>query len=87
MADHCYAGIKTRVLNVLDKDQIAVFAAEVDVVDILFNCAGFVHNGTILDCTEEQWDFAFDLNVKSMYSMIRAFLPKASLRMSALECT
>ena len=79
----CYAdhrpGIKTRVLNVLDKDQIATFAAEVAVVDILFNCAGFVHNGTILDCTEEQWDFAFDLNVKSMYSMIRAFLPKVRL--------
>ncbi len=44
-------------------------------VDILFNCAGFVHNGALLDSTEEEWDFAFDLNVKSMYRVCRAFLP------------
>ncbi|MBA5777572.1 SDR family oxidoreductase [Stappia sp. F7233] len=43
--------------------------------DILFNCAGFVHNGTILDCTDEEWDFAFDLNVRSMFRTIRAALP------------
>src|ERR1700686_381207 len=44
--------------------------------DSLFNCAGFVHHGTILDVLPDDWDFSFDLNVKSMYSMIRAFLPK-----------
>ena len=42
---------------------------------VLFNGAGFVHHGTVLDCTEEQWDFAFDLNVRSMYRTIKAFLP------------
>ena len=42
---------------------------------MLFNCAGFVHNGTVLDCTDDQWDFAFDLNVKSMFRTIQAFLP------------
>ena len=44
-------------------------------VDILVNCAGFVHHGTVLDCSEQDWDFSFDLNVKSMHRMIRAFLP------------
>jgi 2-keto-3-deoxy-L-fuconate dehydrogenase len=44
--------------------------------DVLFNCAGFVHPGTILECGESDWDFSFDLNVKSMYRTIRAFLPK-----------
>lgn len=43
--------------------------------DILVNCAGFVHHGTVLDCTDSDWDFSFDLNVKSMHRMIRAFLP------------
>jgi len=44
-------------------------------LDVLFNCAGFVHHGTILECTERDWDFSFDLNVKSMYRTCRAFLP------------
>jgi 2-keto-3-deoxy-L-fuconate dehydrogenase len=44
-------------------------------VDVLFNAAGFVHHGTVLDCSEEDWDFSFDLNVKSMHRTIRAFLP------------
>ena len=44
-------------------------------LDVLFNCAGFVHAGNILECSEEDWDFAFDLNAKAMYRMIRAFLP------------
>jgi 2-keto-3-deoxy-L-fuconate dehydrogenase len=50
-------------------------AAELGAVDILFNCAGFVHAGSVLDCDEDAWDFSFDLNVKSMYRTIRAFLP------------
>ena len=49
--------------------------AEIAPVDVLFNCAGYVHNGTILDCEEQDWDFSFDLNVRPMYRMIRAFLP------------
>ena len=67
--------IRTRRLDVRDNAAVAALAAEVGAVDALFNCAGFVHNGTVLDCTEEQWDFAFDLNVKSMYRMCKALLP------------
>lgn len=63
---------------VLDaRDTVAVndLAQELGAVDILFNCAGFVHHGTVLDCSEDDWDFSFDLNVKSMHRMISAFLP------------
>ena len=69
------AGIETRSLDVLDTDAIAQAAREVGAVDILFNCAGFVHHGTILECDEDAWDFSFQLNVKAQYRMIRAFLP------------
>ncbi len=68
-------GRVTRLLDVRDGAAIEAFAHEVGPVDVLFNCAGFVHNGTILGCSEEDLDFALDLNVKSMYRMIRAFLP------------
>ena len=68
-------GIRTRVLDVLDEAAIAKTAAEVGPIDVLFNCAGFVHHGTILDCMPKDWDFSFDLNVKSMYLVTRAFLP------------
>ena len=68
-------GLETRVLNVRDAAAVAALAAEIGAVDILFNCAGFVANGTILDCSEEEWDFSFDLNVKAMYRMNKAFLP------------
>lgn len=66
---------ETRQLNVLDPDAIKALSEEVGPVHILFNCAGYVHNGTILDCAEQDWQFSFDLNVTSMYRMIRAFLP------------
>ncbi len=69
------ANLETRVLDVTDSAAISVLANEVGPIDVLFNCAGFVHAGSILDCPESDWDFAFNLNVKSMYSMIRAFLP------------
>lgn len=69
------SGCKTETLNVTDGQAIADFAARNQDIDVLFNCAGFVHAGTILDCTEEEWDFAFDLNVKAMYRMIKAVLP------------
>jgi 2-keto-3-deoxy-L-fuconate dehydrogenase len=68
-------GIETRVLNVLDKEAIAAIAADLGAIDILFNCAGVVHAGTIEEATEEEWDFAFDLNAKAQFRMIRAFLP------------
>jgi 2-dehydro-3-deoxy-L-fuconate 4-dehydrogenase len=62
-------------LDVMDPSAIAALAGELGAVDVLFNCAGFVHHGTVLDCTEKDWDFTMDLNVRSMYRMIRAFLP------------
>jgi 2-keto-3-deoxy-L-fuconate dehydrogenase len=68
-------GCETRRLDVRDGAAILALAAEIGAPDALFNCAGFVANGTILDCDEAQWDFSFDLNVKAMYRMIRAFLP------------
>jgi len=68
-------GIKTRALDVTDEAAVARVAAEIGPVDVLFNCAGFVHHGTILDCTPKDWDFSFNLNVKSMYLVTRAFLP------------
>lgn len=69
------AGITTRVLNVLDPEAIKTTVAEAGRIDILFNCAGVVHAGDILASTEEEWDFAFALNAKAMYRMLRAVLP------------
>jgi 2-keto-3-deoxy-L-fuconate dehydrogenase len=68
-------GVTTRRLDVLDAAAIAAAAAAIGPVDVLFNGAGFVHAGTVLDCTEEDWAFAFDLNVRSQYRTIKAFLP------------
>jgi 2-keto-3-deoxy-L-fuconate dehydrogenase len=62
-------------LDVCDGDAVVAAARQAGAIDILFNCAGFVHQGTILEAREEEWDFAFDLNVKSMFRTIRAFLP------------
>jgi 2-keto-3-deoxy-L-fuconate dehydrogenase len=67
--------IETRKLDVLDTRSVDLSVAEIGRVDILFNCAGFVHNGTILDCTDRELDFAYDLNVKAMIRTIRAVLP------------
>ncbi|MFQ5985487.1 MAG: SDR family oxidoreductase [Alphaproteobacteria bacterium] len=68
-------GIRTRRLNVTDAQEIEAVARDVGAVDVLFNCAGWVHQGTILDCPGEAWDRSFDVNVRGMYLMIRAFLP------------
>ena len=68
-------GVTVRTLDVMDNDAVPSLAAETGSVDILFNVAGFVHHGSILDCTESEWDFGFDLNVKGAFRMIRAFLP------------
>ena len=67
--------LATRVLDVTDRQAIGALAAEVGAIDILFNCAGFVHHGAVLECAESDWDFSFSLNVKSMYYTISAFLP------------
>jgi 2-keto-3-deoxy-L-fuconate dehydrogenase len=64
-----------RQLDVLSTAAVDIFAAEVGGSDILVNCAGYVHHGTVLDCSERDWDFSFDLNVKSMHRTIKALLP------------
>ena len=64
-----------RRLDVTDAAAIAALAGELGSVDVLFNCAGFVHHGTILECSEDDWDFGMTLNVRAMYRTIRAFLP------------
>jgi 2-keto-3-deoxy-L-fuconate dehydrogenase len=66
---------RIEVLNVLDTSAVDALARSVGPLDVLFNCAGFVHHGTVLETSEEEWDFSFDLNVKSMHRTIRAFLP------------
>ncbi|MBO1113192.1 SDR family oxidoreductase [Bordetella petrii] len=68
-------GCATVTLDVTDAAAVARAAEAAGPVDILFNGAGFVHAGTILDCDEQAWDFSFDLNVRAMYRLIRAFLP------------
>jgi 2-keto-3-deoxy-L-fuconate dehydrogenase len=67
--------IQTRRLDVLDDGAVKEMAAEVGTPDVLFNCAGFVHHGTILDCTDDDWVFSFNLNVRSAYVVTRSFLP------------
>lgn len=69
------SALQIHCLDVTHQPAIAAFCKKIGDIDILFNCAGFVHQGTILDCLEKDWDFSFNLNVKSMYYMIRAFLP------------
>jgi NAD(P)-dependent dehydrogenase (short-subunit alcohol dehydrogenase family) len=69
-------GMMTRTLDVLDDEAVAQAARELGAVDILFNCAGYVHHGTILDCSIDDWDFSFDLNVRSMFVLTKAMLPQ-----------
>ena len=68
-------GIITRRLDVTDSGAILETINEAGALQVLFNCAGYVHNGTILDCSEADWDISFDINVRSMYRIIRAALP------------
>jgi len=68
-------GIRTKTLDVTDEAAIGKIAGDVGQIDILFNCAGFVHHGTVLDCSNKDWDFAFNLNVRSMFWTSKAFLP------------
>lgn len=69
------ANLTTRRLDVLDGAAILAAEKEIGAIDVLVNCAGYVHNGTILDCDEKDFDFSTNLNVRSAYRMIRAFLP------------
>jgi 2-keto-3-deoxy-L-fuconate dehydrogenase len=68
-------GAQTHVLNVLDGAGVKAFGEKIGSIDVLFNCAGFVHSGTILDCEERDWDFSFNLNAKAMYMTCKTFLP------------
>ena len=70
------ANVHTAVLNVLDKAAIAAQVASMDRIDVIFNCAGFVHNGSILEAQDDEWEFAFNLNVRSQFWMIQAAIPK-----------
>ncbi|GGY73473.1 NAD(P)-dependent oxidoreductase [Cellvibrio zantedeschiae] len=69
------AGCEVRKLDVLNSEEVIALAKEIGPIDILFNCVGYVHSGTILDGDEKDWNFSMDLNVTSMYRTIRAFLP------------
>jgi len=80
------AGIQTHRLDVRDPAAITALAAALPPLDGLFNCAGYVHHGTVLDCDDAAWEFSFDLNVKSMHRVLRAFLP-GMLAKSAREQT
>ena len=68
--------IKICTLDSTNNSAIKTFIDSLDKVDVLFNAVGFVHHGTILDCEEKDWDFSFNVNIKSMYSMCKAILPK-----------
>lgn len=70
------SGIHVSRLDVTNKDEVASFVAGVPKIDILLNCAGFVFHGTVLDTEEKDFDFSFNLNVKSMFFLTKAFLPK-----------
>lgn len=67
--------LTTLMLNVVDPESIATLKTQIGPVDILCNCAGFVHNGSILACDDSDWDFSMELNVKSMFMVTKAFLP------------
>lgn len=68
-------GIRTQALDVLDDAAVAAAFAAAGPLDVLFNCAGYVHQNTAITCTDEEWDFAFALNVRSMWRTVRAVLP------------
>jgi len=75
LADLARPGLRVAALDVLDAEAIGRTVADAGPIDLLFNCAGFVHQNTVLSATEAEWDFAFDLNVRSMWRVLRAVLP------------
>lgn len=74
LKDDASGAIQTRVLDVMDDAAVKEIAGQTN-PDILFNCAGFVHHGSMMDCTDDEWDFAFNLNVRAMWKMMQAVLP------------
>ncbi|KAJ9429915.1 2-keto-3-deoxy-L-fuconate dehydrogenase [Candidatus Pantoea symbiotica] len=72
---HDLPGIRAYQLDVTDRQAISAAAQELGTLDVLFNCAGVVHSGSLLECSEKEWQFALDLNVTAMFRMIQAFLP------------
>ncbi len=67
--------IEVQHLDVTDDGAVEAIARQTDALDVLFNCAGYVHHGTMLDCTDDIWEFSVNLNVRSMYRLIKAYLP------------
>lgn len=74
--NHSDQQLKVRKLDVCDPGSIAKLIEETGTIDVLFNCAGFVHDGTILECTEDDWDMAFEINVRSMYRLAKTIIPR-----------
>ena len=74
--NHSEQQLTVRKLDVCDPDSIAKLIEEIGTIDVLFNCAGFVHSGTILECTEDDWDMAFEINVRSMYRLAKTIIPR-----------
>ncbi len=71
-----HQNIKVKKLDSTDKSAVEEFSASLERVDVLFNAVGFVHHGTILECDEKNWDFSFNVNIKSMYLMTKSIIPK-----------
>tara|TARA_B100001123_G_scaffold304271_1_gene339714 strand:- start:161 stop:904 length:744 start_codon:yes stop_codon:yes gene_type:complete len=71
-----YSNIKVKKLDSTNKNAVENFVTPLNKIDVLFNAVGFVHHGTILDCEEKDWDFSFNVNIKSMYFMTKSILPK-----------
>ncbi|WP_224705722.1 SDR family oxidoreductase [Devosia aquimaris] len=74
------ANVTTRVLNVLSEEAVTEAVADIGHIDVLFNCAGVVHSGTVLEMTDAEMDFAFDLNIKAQIRTVRAVLPQMLAR-------
>jgi 2-keto-3-deoxy-L-fuconate dehydrogenase len=68
-------GIEIASLDVTDEQAITTLVEEIPPVDVLFNCAGYVHQGNILDCPKDEWERSFDINVRAIFQMVRGFLP------------
>jgi len=69
------SGCKTRQLDVTDSSAVQAFVMETGPIDVLFNCAGYVHSGSILECSESDWEFAFEINARAMFRLMKVFLP------------
>lgn len=82
-----HAGIQVEMLDVRDGDAVNALAARLPALDALFNCAGVVANGSLLECSEADWDLSFDLNVKSMFRMTRAFMPAMLSKAQSEHCS